>query len=221
MSTVAAPRKINPLLAAYLTSLAAHPLRTKAITTSILQFCQEVLATHLAGERTPPVPKDAPLYAHALARAKINPKAPKMALYGLLVSAPLGHTLVGLMQKLFAGKTSLAAKIGQLLVSNLVVAPIQVAVYLTCTSIINGARGVDDVVKTIKAGYMSALRVTWMTLPLTIVIAQRYLAPELWVPFINLVQFVTGTYFNTKLKKIRMAMEAKAKAKRDQEGKRE
>lgn len=32
-------------------------------------------------------------------------------------------------------------------------------VYLTCTSIINGARGVDDVVKTIKAGYMSALRV--------------------------------------------------------------
>lgn len=31
-----------------------------------------------------------------------------------------------------------------------------------------------------------------MTLPLTIVIAQRYLAPELWVPFMNLVQFVTG-----------------------------
>lgn len=35
MSTVAAPKKINPLLAAYLTSLAAHPLRTKAITTSM------------------------------------------------------------------------------------------------------------------------------------------------------------------------------------------
>lgn len=31
-----------------------------------------------------------------------------------------------------------------------------------------------------------------MTLPLTIVIAQRYLAPELWVPFMNLVQFITG-----------------------------
>ncbi|KAF9822076.1 hypothetical protein IEO21_00070 [Rhodonia placenta] len=219
MSTVAAPKKINPLLAAYLTSLAAHPLRTKAITTSVLQFLQEVLATHLAGERAPRVSKDAPAYAHALAAAKINPKAYKMALYGFCVSAPLGHTLVGLVQKLFAGKTSLAAKIGQLLLGNLVVAPIQVAVYLTFTAIINGARSVDDVAKTLKAGFFKALQVTWMTLPLTMVIAQRYLAPELWVPFINLVQFCTGTYFNTKLKKIRMAMEAKAK--KDEEEKKE
>ncbi|PCH33760.1 hypothetical protein WOLCODRAFT_135300 [Wolfiporia cocos MD-104 SS10] len=219
MSTVAAPKKINPLLAAYLASLAAHPLRTKAITTSVLQFVQEVLATHLAGVPAQRVPKDAPLYAHALARAKINTKAPRMALYGLCVSAPLSHTLVGLMQKLFAGKTGLGAKIGQLLVSNLVIAPMQVAVYLSCTAIINGARTFDDVAKTVKAGFMSALRVTWMTLPLTIVIAQRYLASELWVPFINLVQFITGTYFNTKLKKIRMHMEARAK--KDEERKRD
>jgi len=219
MSTVSAPRKINPLLAAYLASLAAHPLRTKAITTSVLQFAQEVLATHLAGVPAERVPKDAPLYAHVLARAKINSKAPTMALYGFFVSAPLSHTMVGFVQKMFAGKTGLAAKIGQLLVSNLVVAPVQVLVYLSCTAVISGARSVDDVVKTIKAGFMRALRVTWMTLPLTIVIAQRYLAPELWVPFINLVQFVTGTYFNTKLKQIRMDLEAKAK--RDQENKRD
>lgn len=31
-----------------------------------------------------------------------------------------------------------------------------------------------------------------MTLPLTVVIAQRYVAPELWVPFMNAVAFVTG-----------------------------
>lgn len=108
--------------------------------------------------------------------------------------------------------------------------------YLTFTAIINGARSVDDVAKTLKAGFFKALQVTWMTLPLTMVIAQRYLAPELWVPFINLVQFCTGvsvlflivacrscpilqTYFNTKLKKIRMAMEAKAK--KDEEEKKE
>ncbi|TFY57191.1 hypothetical protein EVJ58_g7177 [Rhodofomes roseus] len=216
MSTVAAPRKVNPLLAAYLANLAAHPLRTKAITSGVLQFFQEVLATHLAGVPARRVPKDAPFYEHALARVKIESKAPKMTLYGMLVSAPMSHALVGITQKLFAGKTGLAAKVGQLLVSNLIVAPIQIAVYLSCTAVINGARTVDDVRKTVKAGYMNALRVTWMTLPLTIVIAQRYLAPELWVPFINLVQFVTGTYFNTKMKKIRMAMDAK-KTKKDQE----
>ncbi|CCM05177.1 uncharacterized protein FIBRA_07386 [Fibroporia radiculosa] len=211
MSTATTPRKVNPLLAAYLASLAAHPLKTKAVTTGVLQFFQEVLATHLAGVPAQRVSKDGPLYARVLAQAKVNPKAPKMALYGILVSAPLSHNLVGYVQKLFAGKTSLSAKIGQLLVSNFIVAPLQVVVYLTCTSVINGARNVDDVVKTLKAGFMSAMRVTWMTLPLTIVIAQRYLAPELWVPFMNLVQFITGTYFNTRLKKIRMMMDAKAK----------
>ncbi|KAI0734505.1 hypothetical protein C8Q72DRAFT_873040 [Fomitopsis betulina] len=216
MSSVAAPKNINPLLAAYLAQLAAHPLRTKAVTSGVLQLFQEVLATHFAGVPARKVPKDAPLYAHALARAKIESKAPKMTLYGMLVSAPIGHVLVGVTQRLFAGKTGLSAKIGQLLVANLVVAPIQIAVYLSCTAIINGARSVEEVKKTVKAGFMSVLRATWMTLPLTIVIAQRYLAPELWVPFMNLVQFITGTYFNTKLKKIRMAME-----KKDREEKRD
>ncbi|KAI0932023.1 hypothetical protein AcW1_000732 [Taiwanofungus camphoratus] len=220
MSTVMAtahPRKVNPLLAAYTRSLISHPLRTKALTASVLQFCQEVLASHLAGVPAQRVPKDAPLYAHALARAKINKKAPTMALYGCFVSAPMSHVLVGQTQKLFAGKTGLAAKIGQLLVGNLVVAPIQVAIYLICTSIINGARSIDDIAKTVRAGFFRALRVTWMTLPLTMVIAQRYLSPELWVPFMNIVQFLTGTYFNIKLKKIRL--EAEAKQRKDREAK--
>ncbi|KAH9937071.1 uncharacterized protein B0H18DRAFT_969010 [Fomitopsis serialis] len=200
MSTVAAPRKINPLLAAYLANLVAHPLRTRRslAVSRVLQFIQEVLATHLAGVPARRVSKDAP--------STRTVKAPKMTLYGMLISAPMSHAL-----------TSLAAKVGQLLVSNLVVAPIQIAVYLSCTAVINGARTVDDVRKTVKAGFMNALRVTWMTLPLTIVIAQRYLAPELWVPFMNLVQFVTGTYFNTKMKKIRMAMDAKGKKEEKRE----
>lgn len=63
---------------------------------------------------------------HILARAKVNQKAGYMTLYGLLVSAPLSHVLVGVMQKMFAGKTGLAAKIGQLLTANLVIAPIQI-----------------------------------------------------------------------------------------------
>ena len=91
-----------------------------------MQFFQEVLATHFAGVPARRVPKDAPLYAHVLARAKIESKAPKMTLYGMLVSAPMGHVLVGITQRMFAGKTGLAAKIGQLLVTNLVVAPIQI-----------------------------------------------------------------------------------------------
>jgi peroxisomal membrane protein 2 len=50
-----------------------------------------------------------------------------MALYGFFISAPLGHFLVGALQKAFAGKTGTAAKIGQIVASNLLIAPIQAA----------------------------------------------------------------------------------------------
>lgn len=44
-----------------------------------------------------------------------------MAIYGAFISAPLGHVLISLLQKVFAGRTSLKAKILQILISNLVV----------------------------------------------------------------------------------------------------
>lgn len=44
-----------------------------------------------------------------------------MAVYGAFVSAPLGHVLISILQRLFSGRTSLKAKILQILVSNLIV----------------------------------------------------------------------------------------------------
>ena len=90
-----------------------------------LCFLQEVLGSHLAGIPARQPAKDAPLYSHALARAKVNAQAVKVALYGLLVSAPLSHVLVGQLQKAFAGKTGRAARLGQIFASNLIVTPIQ------------------------------------------------------------------------------------------------
>lgn len=169
----------------------------------VLTFLQEVLATHLAGVPVRNPPKDAPSYRHALAQAKVEQKAFTMALYGMfqflitakhtriftladttssggLVSAPLGHVLVGTLQKAFAGRTGKWAKFGQILASNLLVAPIQTvgestivfiiiyilltgeldySVYLACMAVINGGRTVDDVVKTVKGGFMAVIRV--------------------------------------------------------------
>jgi len=83
------------------------------------------LGSHLAGTPGQRPPKDAPHVLHLLAQAKIDTKALKMALYGFLVSAPLGHFLVGNLQKAFAGKTGTGAKIAQIVASNLLIAPIQ------------------------------------------------------------------------------------------------
>ena len=44
-----------------------------------------------------------------------------MAIYGAFISAPLGHVLISILQRLFKNRTSLKAKILQILISNLIV----------------------------------------------------------------------------------------------------
>ncbi|KAF8273912.1 hypothetical protein EI94DRAFT_1676084 [Lactarius quietus] len=193
----------NRLLLAYLAQLSAHPLRTKALTTGTLCFLQEVLGSHLADAPVPQPAKDAPFFIHALARAKVDTRAIKMALYGLLVSAPLGHILVSELQKAFAGRTGRGAKIGQVVASNLIVAPIQAVSYLASLAVIGGAKSWGEVKKTVRGGFFPVIRVMWISSPLSLVFAQKFLSPELWVPFFNLVSFVLGTYFNTKMKRLR------------------
>jgi len=80
------------------------------LTSGTLAGLQEFLASWLAKDRN----------KHG---NYFTSRVPKMAAYGALVSAPLGHFLIWLLQKAFKGRTSLRAKILQILVSNLVVSP--------------------------------------------------------------------------------------------------
>jgi len=212
------PSPVNALLARYLSSLAARPLYTKALTAGILGFFQEVLANHIAGVPVYP-PKDAPPPRRVLAAAKIDTRALKIAAYGFLVSAPMGHVLVGTLQRVFAGKTSSRAKIGQLLANNLIIAPIQSFVFLACMSIISGAYTSRSILSGVKAGYMKVLKVTWVTSPLAVIIAQKYLDPQLWVLFFNLVSFAIGTTFNVIIKKAKLKALADKSRKEREAGK--
>lgn len=78
------------------------------LTSGTLSALQEVLASWIA--------KDVTKNGHY-----VSSRVPKMAVYGAFISAPLGHFLIHILQKLFAGRTSLKAKILQILVSNLIV----------------------------------------------------------------------------------------------------
>jgi hypothetical protein len=93
---------------AYLEQLQSNPMRTKMLTSGTLSALQEFLASWIAHDRSK--------HGHY-----INSRVPKMAIYGAFISAPLGHFLVTMLQKIFAGRTSLKAKILQIVVSNLVV----------------------------------------------------------------------------------------------------
>jgi hypothetical protein len=95
---------------AYLDQLQKNPLRTKMLTTGGLSAAQELLASWIAKDRN----KNG---------SYLTSRIPKMAAYGAFISAPLGHVLIGMLQWMFAGRTSLRAKILQIVVSNLVVCP--------------------------------------------------------------------------------------------------
>ncbi|KAL9105772.1 MAG: hypothetical protein Q9227_009120 [Pyrenula ochraceoflavens] len=179
-------------LAAYLKQLQTNPLRTKMLTSGSLAALQELLASWLAQDRS----KNGHYFSSRI---------PKMAAYGAFISAPLGHALIGILQKIFAGRTSLTAKVLQILVSNLVVSPIQNTVYLATMALIAGARTWHQVRATIRAGFMSVMKVSWITSPLALAFAQKFLPEQTWVPFFNIVAFVIGTYINTHTKKKRLA----------------
>ncbi|KAH8126058.1 hypothetical protein ACSS6W_008426 [Trichoderma asperelloides] len=179
-------------LAAYIKELESNPLRTKMLTAGTLAGAQELLASWLAKDRN----------KHG---NYFTSRVPKMAAYGALVSAPLGHFLIWLLQKLFKGRVSLRAKITQIVVSNLVIAPIQNSIYLVAMALIAGARTFHQVRATVKVGFWRVMRISWLTSPICLAFAQQFLPDELWVPFFNLVSFVIGTYINTLTKKKRLA----------------
>lgn len=179
-------------LAAYLQQLQTNPIRTKMITSGSLAAGQELLASWIAKDRS----KDG---------SYLTSRVPKMGLYGAIIAAPLGHVLINILQRLFAGRTSVKAKILQILMSNLIIAPIQNTVYLVSMALIAGARTIHQVKATWRAGFMPVMKVSWVTSPLCLAFAQKFLPEHTWVPFFNIVGFVIGTYINSVTKKKRLA----------------
>ncbi|OAL05225.1 hypothetical protein IQ06DRAFT_322638 [Phaeosphaeriaceae sp. SRC1lsM3a] len=182
----------NGYLAAYLKQLQSNPLRTKILTSGTLSGLQEFLASWIAHDRS----KSGHYFTS---------RVPKMALYGALVSAPLGHVLISLLQKVFQGRKSLKAKIMQILVSNLIISPIQNSVYLVSMALIAGARTFHQVRATVKAGFWPVMKVSWIVSPISLAFAQQFLPESTWVPFFNIIGFIIGTYINAHTKKKRLA----------------
>lgn len=85
------------------------------------------------------------------------------------------------------------------------IAPIQNTVYLCSMAIIAGARTIHQVRATWRAGFMPVMKVSWVTSPLCLAFAQKFLPEHTWVPFFNVIAFLIGTYINSVTKKKRLA----------------
>ncbi|KAL0084829.1 hypothetical protein J3Q64DRAFT_1744261 [Phycomyces blakesleeanus] len=180
-------------LVMYLAQLAANPLRTKAITSSVLAGCQEAAAQKLSGQK------------------HIDKRVLHMAAYGLILSGPLSHFLYEIMNRLFAGKTGNKVKVGQLLFSNLIISPIMNTVYVSAMSVLAGSTSINQIKQAVKSNLLGMQKVSWVISPVSMIVAQNFLPQATWVPFFNLIIFFFGTYINTMIKRKRIAQE---KAKR-------
>lgn len=72
-------------------------------------------------------------------------------------------------------------------------------------AIIAGAKTIHQVHATWKAGFMPVMKVSWITSPLALAFAQKFLPEHTWVPFFNIISFIIGTYVNSVTKKKRLA----------------
>ena len=85
------------------------------------------------------------------------------------------------------------------------IAPIQNSVYLVAMALIAGAKNFHQVRATVRVGFWKVMRVTWVSSPICLAFAQKFLPEHAWIPFFNVVSFVIGTYINTITKKKRLA----------------
>lgn len=85
------------------------------------------------------------------------------------------------------------------------IAPIQNSIYLVAMALIHGARTYHQVRATVKVSFWKVMRISWITSPICLAFAQKFLPDQLWVPFFNFVSFIIGTYINTVTKKKRLA----------------
>lgn len=67
-------------------------------------------------------------------------------------------------------------------------------------ALINGAHSPASVLAAWKASFIPIMRLTTVISTLSMATAQKFLAPELWVPFFNLIAGVAGTYINVSPK---------------------
>ncbi|KAJ1990276.1 hypothetical protein H4R33_001780 [Dimargaris cristalligena] len=203
-------KQLNTLARAYVGHLERKPLLTKAATAGVLLGLQEYLAQALSGTRAThppkgsslaPLPQDSPHLAvvKALGR-RLDPKVVQMALYGFFLSGPLGHFLYELLGRALAKRKGPLVPVLMLLGANLLISPIQNAVYLMAMAFIAGQRHPAQLVTVVRQQLLRLQKISWALFPLVQLIANRYLRPPLWVPFFNVVGFVFGLYINTRAK---------------------
>lgn len=173
------------LAISYFAALNRHPVRTKALTNGALSGLSELIASLIAGEK---------------GTILANRRIPQMVLYGFFVSGPLNHYLYAGIHRVFRDRHGLMVKLWQIEAINLVVNPILCAASLTAMAIIAGARTWTELKARFKAAYWPMVRSTWVSSPILIAFALRYIPRMAWTPTFSFAAFFLSVYQNVLVK---------------------
>lgn len=198
------------LNAKYLLLLSQYPLLTKSLTAGVLAAINELVASAVSGQyQKTTVTFRGHKYTipHVL-----STKTLLMVIYGTLIATPISHVLYQALNRVFGTNLTPTMKALQIATSLCTISPTLSAVFASWLSIINGyRRSSSDLGKELanirQLVRKGLLRSFWSiyhsgatTSLFSLVIAQNFLPPELWVVFFTVVFFVLGTIQNTRFK---------------------
>lgn len=195
----------------YLAYLSKYPLRTKSVTAGTLAGLNEIIASIITRDFS-----EAKV-GNAKIKHCITPKLLTMVFYGSFVVTPISDKLYGILNKIFKGPNlSRKMKILQIITSLLTITPLISGVFTSWLSIINGYRfptslkdvsikhEICKILKIIRSGllnnYLAIYKSSAITSLGSLIIAQNFIRPDLWIVFFSFVYFVLNTIQNTKLK---------------------
>ena len=129
MASAVAPAP-SGLWAAYVRSLQTSPLWTKALTSFVPKprpapSASPASSSSSSSSSSTASSSTSKSSSFTIKKGVDYERVVLMALYGLLISGPLGHFLYRFVDRVFSGRTGAAAAIGQLLAVNLFAIPIQ------------------------------------------------------------------------------------------------
>ncbi|KAF2474993.1 uncharacterized protein BDR25DRAFT_340620 [Lindgomyces ingoldianus] len=164
----------------------------KMTVSGILAAMQELLASWIAHDKG----KHGSYYTS---------RVPKTALYGLFISAPLVQVLGPLIRMSFPTCTDLRCHTVTTWAETMIVRLVQGATYLVAIALIAGARTFHQVRASVRAGFMSTVRVYWFCLPFCLGFAQALIDVGSWPILFEFLAFLIGIFINTSVKKKRLA----------------
>ncbi|TKA53480.1 hypothetical protein B0A53_04474 [Rhodotorula sp. CCFEE 5036] len=212
-STVIKPvRRPLALNEAYLAILSRRPILTKAGTGGLLYYLSELVSTGVAQAlargrrrtyaRAAALSKsDDPARARSgICAAQTHLNALKLALYAACIAAPLDHALYELLARVFRGRTSVRARITEVVAALAIILPIQNTVYLSALSVIHGSRSVRQVSADVRSELLPITRISAVIQTLSLLFAQKFLPQPAWTPFFTGVASMVDTFINVKVK---------------------